>query len=292
MKHFDEHAHIRYAKWLSLYQVEKPYTILSQGVVKHNNLCNTNLETESTTLQRVEDVRKYHQGQFALDSHGFQFTRHEFKVDNWYDGNDVEGQYLPAVERVLRQVIPNVAEIRIFDWRLRKSQPYADSQIQSYDLNDKTSYLLPATMAHIDSTPASARHRVKNVLGDKADVVLKSRVRLINIWKPINHTVQDCPLAVCDGTTAAEADLLATDHVTRDHVGEMYSLLSNPEHKWYYMSQQSVEDVLLFKTYDSDPGTGAKHCPHAAFRHQAVPEGTQPRESIEVRALIFSNASS
>lgn len=119
MKHFDEHAHIRYAKLLSLYQVEKPYTILSQGVVKHNNLCNTNLETESTTLQRVEDVRKYHQGQFALDSHGFQFTRHEFNVDNWYDGNDVEGQYLPAVERVLRQMIPDVAEIRIFDWRVR-----------------------------------------------------------------------------------------------------------------------------------------------------------------------------
>lgn len=31
-------------------------------------------------------------------------------------------------------------------------------------------------------------------------------------------------------------------------------------------------------------------CPHAAFHHTDVPENTPPRESVEVRALVFTYA--
>ena len=109
------------------------------------------------------------------------------------------------------------------------------------------------------------------------------------MWKPIKHTVQDCPLAVGDGRFVETNDLLAMDHITRDYVGEAYVLMErHGKYKWYYLDGQSVDEMLVFKTYDSRPDEhGAKYCRHAAFRRGVVPDGP-PRESIEVRALVFS----
>lgn len=59
---------------------------------------------------------------------------------------------------------------------------------------------------------------------------------------------------------------------------------------WYYMSEQAEEDVLLFKNYDSDRDVAARHCLHTAFDlpPEVVPAGAPSRESIEVRALVFT----
>lgn len=118
-------------------------------------------------------------------------------------------------------------------------------------------------------------------------------------------------MAVSDGSLVTEDDLLATDHVTRHYVGETYNLMYRNKYRWYYISHQQPDEVLMFKTYDSDtdiparrkipnrlPHVGilahvlifyATDCPHASFRHGHVLEGSLPRESIEVRALIFSD---
>ena len=63
-----------------------------------------------------------------------------------------------------------------------------------------------------------------------------------------------------------------------------------PGFDWYYMSEQAEEDVLLFKNYDSATDVGARHCLHTAFDlpPETVPAGAPTRESIEVRALIFT----
>ena len=54
---------------------------------------------------------------------------------------------------------------------------------------------------HIDHTARSGPQRVRDLLPDEADELLKGRVQVINLWRPIKGPLQDSPLAVCDATT-------------------------------------------------------------------------------------------
>ena len=60
--------------------------------------------------------------------------------------------------------------------------------------------------------------------------------------------------------------------------------------EWHYMSLQDEPDVLLFKNYDSATDVKARWCLHTAFDLPAetIPPNAPTRESIEVRALVFT----
>jgi len=63
----------------------------------------------------------------------------------------------------------------------------------------------------------------------------------------------DWPLAVCDFTSIAlDQDLTSNDALHQKRVGENWLLHSNPAHKWYYMSAQDVDDILVFRNTDSE----------------------------------------
>ncbi|KAK1831887.1 methyltransferase CmcJ [Podospora conica] len=289
----NETVRIGYTKWLAAYKTEKPYKILSDlRTADHPDYSQTNVETEQGEPETVHDIRG-REGDFHLDSHGFQAARHEWAMRDWFDVAAVDHEYLPEVKRLLRDQIPGIKDIHLYNWRIRRNVSYQEAGMDKVDINDKANHLLPVSTAHIDSTPASARLRVRREMRDRAEELLKGRIRIVNdlgsVWRPINHRVDDQPLAVSDGSLVDKDDLLATDHVTRHHVGETYNVLYRDKYRWYYISHQEVDEVLLFKIYDSDTAVPARHCPHVSFRHSDVPKGTLPRESIEVRALIFSD---
>lgn len=83
----------------------------------------------------------------------------------------------------------------------------------------------------------------------------------------------------------------------------------NENVKWYYLSDQKPDEVLLFKIFDSDENVPAQcehdrdhisvymgeseelimtGAPHTAFElHDKVPDA-RPRKSFELRALVFT----
>jgi hypothetical protein len=64
----------------------------------------------------------------------------------------------------------------------------------------------------------------------------------------------------------------------------------NPGQKWFYWSGMTGDERLLLKCSDSKgdrDGDVAQWVPHTAFVDGRTPEGARPRESIEVRALVF-----
>lgn len=77
------------------------------------------------------------------------------------------------------------------------------------------------------------------------------------MWRPINGPVEDQPLAVCDGRTVDTSRLVETDMTRGDYTGTMLYPLYEPGNirQWYYLSRQGVEDVLLFKSFDSKKGS-------------------------------------
>lgn len=53
-------------------------------------------------------------------------------------------------------------------------------------------------------------------------------------------------------------DLVETDHVRRHYSGSTFYLMHNPAQRFYYMSKQSKNEVLIFKNFDSKPDVEAK----------------------------------
>lgn len=88
-----------------------------------------------------------------------------------------------------------------------------------------------------------------------------------SVWRPLLNPVENYPLAVCDGSSVPEDKLLAVDHVRKHYVGEGLYPLADPQYRWYYLNQQTKDEVILIKTFDSKEGVAAK-CKLIMFRNQ------------------------
>lgn len=128
--------------------------------------------------------------------------------------------------------------------------------------------------------------------------------RIFSVWRPLNSVVEDQPLAFGDGSSISIKDCVGIDHIRRYCVGESNYPLYSSGYRWYYLNRQTRDEVLIFKTHDSDTSVKAMceyypvklwkennsvpGCPHTSFRKSGIPSNYVPRESIEVRALVFS----
>jgi hypothetical protein len=128
---------------------------------------------------------------------------------------------------------------------------------------------------------------VREFFPDEAETLLKSRFAEINVWRPIRGPLQDTPLAVCDARSIAPEDHVASDLVYQHRVGETYRFTFNPNHRWFYFPNMQRDEALLIKCYDSKQDGRARFTAHTAFDDPSSPPNAAPRESIEIRALVF-----
>ncbi len=157
----------------------------------------------------------------------------------------------------------------------------------SEDLKDQTDVQRPTVqLAHSDYTPKSGPQRVREILPDAAEQLLKHRVAFFNVWKPLYRAVEEFPLAMCDDTTAVEEDKLIMELKYSDRTGEIYVMRYSPSHRWIYFPKMSPEQALLLKTYESEPGLSSS-MGHSAFEDPTSPPDAPTRESIEVRTMAF-----
>jgi hypothetical protein len=225
----------------------------------------------------VHDVRP-RANAFTLDGQGFALVSHESAVEDFDDETEIRGTYYAEAEQLLKDVT-GADRVFIFDHTIRRYIPGAS------DYTDGPRQ--PATRVHVDHTANSAPQRVRAFLPDEADELLKGRVQVINLWRPIKHPVYDAPLAVCDATTVSPDELVPSDLVYPNRVGETYNVRFGPNHRWYYVPQMRPDEVLLLKCTDSRTDVAARFTPHTAFLEKNVPETAPRRESIELRTLVF-----
>lgn len=145
----------------------------------------------------------------------------------------------------------------------------------------------PVGRVHVDHTAKSGPQRVRDLIPDDAEELLKGRVQIINLWRPIRGPLRDSPLAVCDARTVRFDELVPTDLVYQHRIGETYSVKFNPEHRWFYFPEMTTEEILLLKCFDSKIDGRARFAPHTAFVDPPTPPNAPPRESIELRTLVF-----
>jgi hypothetical protein len=87
-------------------------------------------------------------------------------------------------------------------------------------------------------------------------------------------------------TSLAITDFVPSDLVYRDRTGEIYRVRYSPTHRWFYVPEMRVEEAILIKYYDSAPDK-ARITAHSAFEDPTAPVDVLPRESIELRTLVF-----
>ena len=218
-------------------------------------------------------------GNLSLDREGFALVRHPTIVRNFYDDKEVRGVYYPAVEAFLKATL-KADRVVIFDHTVRKRVEGA-ADVRGGGPRQ------PATRVHVDQTDKSGADRVREHLPDEAEELLKGRAQVINLWRPIRGPLRDAPLAMLDGRTVEPGDLVASDLIYPNRSGETYSVKYNANHRWYYIPEMRTDEALLLKCYDSATDGRTRFGPHTAFIDPTTPADAAPRESIELRTLVF-----
>jgi hypothetical protein len=213
----------------------------------------------------------------SLDRNGFQLLSHRSKVSDFSQEATIRSVYYPeAIEAIQRAT--GAVKVVVFDHTLRYAKPdHGEVGIRE-----------PGNRVHNDQTFVSGPRRVRDHLpADEARERLERRHAIINFWRPISHTVQNWPLAMCDAQSIDPADLIPTDLVYPDKVGETYSFRYNSAHRWNYFPEQAPDEVLLLKIFDSRTDGTARLTAHTAFDDPTSPADALPRRSIELRTLVF-----
>jgi hypothetical protein len=152
---------------------------------------------------------------------------------------------------------------------------------------------LASTFAHIDFSSQSARDFVLVAMAWEGihEIDPYSRLVVIQSWHVLTPPPQDYPLVLCDTTSVDKGDLFFIDYIPPtgrlDIRTESYAVAYNPAHRWYYFSEMTPDEVILFKGFDSLAGACAGAPPHTSFRNADAPTAVLPRSSIEARFLCF-----
>jgi len=147
----------------------------------------------------------------------------------------------------------------------------------------------PARFAHVDvSKETGERFRAGTAPEGRAI----ARSAQYNIWRAISGAPQDVPLALCHARTLAGPELIKADAIFDPPGGapefsfEGYVVAHHPGHRWVWWSGMEPDEVIVFKTSESDPGR-AQCIPHVAFDDPTAPADAPPRVSIEMRANCY-----
>jgi hypothetical protein len=225
----------------------------------------------------ITDARSFI-GEISLDKQGFQLEHHETKVVDFYDRDEVARVYYPEVIELLKRAT-GAEHVVIFDHQVRNlpMSERGERNARGY-----------AKMVHNDYTAKSGPRRVTDhLLPDEAAERLKHRFAEINVWRPIRGPIQSSPLAVCDAQSIAPEDFVPSDLIYPDKVGETYRFAYNPRHRWFYYPNLERDEATLLKCYDSKEEGRARFTAHTSFEDPTSGPDAAPRESIEVRALVF-----
>jgi len=260
---------------------EIPYTADTGEALVNETFGPNNIRRRSTgTIEwrRVEmcDARPIAR-ELTLERNGFMLVEHRTAVRDFFDPDEIASVYYPEVAALI-QGVSGAARAHVFDHTLR-----------SGDEGEREQKLIrePVLWAHNDYTEWSAPQRVRDLLPDEADELLKRRFAIIQVWRAINRPIQSNPLAIADAASVAFEDFLIAERRYPGRVGQTYRLRYNPAHRWFYFPEMRRDEALVFKVFDSEKDGRARFTAHTSFNDPRTPPDAPPRQSIEARALAF-----
>ena len=218
-----------------------------------------------------------HVNEFNLEVDGFRFVGHDTKMQNFLDEAEVKRVYYPEMEALIKAE-SGAKRVVVFDHTLRTADDAFREQQKIREV---------VRRAHNDYTEWSGPQRVRDIVPDEAEELLKRRFAIIQVWRPIRYPVETHPLAIADARSVSFDDFIISERRYPDRVGQTYAVAHNPKHKWFWFPHQARNEALVFKVYDSAKDGRARWTAHTAFDDPTSGPNSRPRESIEIRTLAF-----
>ncbi|KAI0406923.1 hypothetical protein F4802DRAFT_595927 [Xylaria palmicola] len=253
---------------------------------------------------QVHDLRGQ-ENEFNLHTHSFQLCRWKPSIAS-IDWQDFQQTIYPEAEAFVKK-ITGATRVHCFSHLIRENtvesnlaalkEREASRGRDSVSDKEGIGKTVPARHAHIDQSGKGARTILEDHLPNEAEKLTQTRWGTVNLWRPIK-TIRRDPLCFCDGRTISEEDLAPMevvkppqgtnsfyDSVIKGDGFQTIEVRANPKHKWYYLSDMSPEEAVVFKCYDSK-NTSESRCCHASFRLPGT-VNEAPRESMEMRFFVF-----
>lgn len=215
--------------------------------------------------------------QFKLEENGFEFVDHPTAMKDFFDPDELKSVYYPEVEALIKECT-GASRVVIFDHTLRSGDE---------DTRNDRKVREPVKSVHNDYTEWSGPQRVRDLLPEEAEELLKHRFAIVQVWRAIRNPIESDPLAIADAKSLETGDLIAAERRFPDRVGETYQVAYNPAHRWYYFPRMRRDEALVFKVYESAKDGRARFTAHSAFEDPTSPPDAAPRESIEMRTIAF-----
>ena len=231
-----------------------------------------NYESHTVTIHNARLL-----AELSLEREGFVLVRHDTRMKDFYDQDEVRTVYYKETEELVKKT-SGAKRVVVFDHTLRSGDEATREAKQVGG---------PVRGAHNDYTDWSGPQRVRDILPDEAEELLKGRFGVIQTWRPINRPVVRDPLAICDAGSTGMEGAIPTARIYPDRRGETLHYTFNPRHYWYYFPHMERHEAVVFKTFESEKDGRARWTLHCAFDDPDTPSDAPPRESIEMRTLAF-----
>lgn len=210
---------------------------------------------------KIVDVRSTDESRATLTEGGFTFI--PFQSPDIAPTTPLHSiyAYLERVAAVIQQQT-GAEKVICYDYKFRQNRAEKGED----EWNDRRSFDPPANEVHVDATTEGALKRLRRYLSAEEQKYLledtdanQRRIQIINSWQPCNSVVMDRPLVFCDWKSTKPQDYAEVQmHTARTVEGSLYHLRYHRDQKWFFLNEQTSEELALFLTYDSVPGNGPK----------------------------------
>jgi hypothetical protein len=216
-----------------------------------------------------------------LDREGFTLVEHTSAVEDLTDLGAVAQVHRGEIAELLKHVT-GCDEVVVAPFGIQRFSEKSGA-------TEKHDNSHPARFVHVDMAKEdAAAARAKTAPEGKA----VARSAQYNVWRSLAGRTQDVPLALCAYPSIAPGDLLDCDAIFDPLDGSPewgfanYLLAENPAHEWFYYSDLSRDEAIVFKTSESDPAR-AQLMPHGAFDNPLAGDDAPPRVSLEMRGTCY-----
>lgn len=216
----------------------------------------------------VADLRGSNwQPEFHRD--GIEFINHPSVVREF----DAGGGWKVAYDQELMQVLKDrldAVEVIVFDHTIRIDDPQAPRR--------------PARNVHNDYNEAGAQQRLADLVGEaRAAEFRAAGFGFVNIWRPVENVIKSSPLGFIKPASMLPDDWMDIGLIYPDRLGQILGVADNQSHQWFYRSEMTPDEAIIFNIYDS---AGRPHLAHSALDLPGDAHASTPRKSIESRTLI------
>ena len=215
---------------------------------------------------------------FRARSRRFPFRPPRHQGRDFFDEDEIRRVYYPEMEALVKAE-SGASRVVVFDHTLRTADD---------ELREARKIREVVRRVHNDYTEWSGPQRVRDLLPDEADELLRRRFAIVQVWRPIRHPVESFPLAICDARSISPDDFVISERRYPNRVGQTYAITYNPEHRWYWLPRMRRDEALVFKVYDSLEGRPRPLVrPYRVRRSDLAAQRAAAREHRDPHARVF-----